>query len=436
MPLTIKILSYKNQPLKEHLSASFGREEGTIGRSSENHFILPDPEKVVSHIHAIISYENGCYYLKDVSLNGTLVCNKNLRIHRDSVHLEDRDKLRIGDYDLVVSITGKSSNGDEPLLGSKNDSPYPVQSLGLPPGFDIGELLKGPDDVELNLAENHSLSGRDVPPQHTAFEPPRVARSLEQPLELPPGFDIDELLKGADDAGEVRAKFKSTAGVAPKAGGVSAADEATETSPSTGSKTSHQSRDQVYADLFEVFLAGAGIQDTRGFHPDEIPALLRTAGALLREAITGLSTILRGRAAAKSHLHTAVTTIQAVQNNPLKFSVSDETLKLLLTTQHPGYMDGVEAVRAGCADIIQHELALLAGVQAAVRALLARFAPQQFGPPAGEGLGRQRKAKCWEAYSQAYGRVVEEGLEEFFGEAFGRAYEEQLGKLRAQDHTR
>ena len=105
MPLTVQVISYKNQPLQEPLSASFDREEGTLGRSSENHFILPDPEKFVSHIHAIISYEHGCYYLKDTSANGTLVSNKNSRIHRESIQLEDGDRLKIGDYDLVVSIT-------------------------------------------------------------------------------------------------------------------------------------------------------------------------------------------------------------------------------------------------------------------------------------------------------------------------------------------
>ena len=192
MPLTVQVISYKNQPLKEPLSASFDREEGSLGRSSENHFILPDPEKFVSHIHAIISYEHGCYYLKDVSANGTLVSNKNVRIHRDSIQLEDRDTLRIGDYDLVVSITGKVSNGDAPLLRSPKASP----SLGLPHTFDIDELLNGPDNAVSHPIESHAPGGRNAPPQHVAVEPPRVPPAPEPPLELPPGFDLDSLLTG------------------------------------------------------------------------------------------------------------------------------------------------------------------------------------------------------------------------------------------------
>ena len=488
MPLTVKVLSYKSQPLREQLSASFDREEGTLGRSSENHFILPDPEKFISHIHAIISYENGGYYLKDVSSNGTFVSNKNLRVHRDRVQLEDGDELRIGDYDLIVSITGKSGNGNEPLLRSKNDPPHPVQSLGLPPGFDIAELLTGPDDAEpkpvkshsprgryvppqhadfessrvasppeqspdlppgfdiaelltgpddgeQNLAENHPFGGRDVPPQHAAFDPPRVTGAPEQSPELPPDLDIGGLFDALDDAGEVRAKFESTEDVGPKANGASVDNEARESLPPARSKTVHQSRDQAYDDLFRVFLEGAGIQDTHFFHQEEVPELMRTAGSLLREAISGLVTILRGRAAAKSHIRISVTMIQAVQNNPLKFSVAhDDTLKLLLTKRHPGYIDGVEAVRAGCADICNHELALTAGVQAAVNALLERFDPHDIARPYAEGLVLQRKAKCWDAYSRAYGKIVAKAQEDIFGDAFVRAYEEQIGKLRSRDH--
>jgi type VI secretion system FHA domain protein len=195
-----------------------------------------------------------------------------------------------------------------------------------------------------------------------------------------------------------------------------------------------ESRDQAYDDLFRVFLEGAGIQDAHFYHPEEIPELVRTAGVLLRETITGLVTMLRGRAVSKSHLHTPVTTMQAVQNNPLKFAIADEALKLLLTKRHPGYVDGVEAVREGCADLIAHELALMAGVQAAVLALLERFEPHHFVQPYAAGFVWRRKAKCWEAYCQAYKKVLAEALEEFFGDAFGCGYEEQLRKLRAPDH--
>jgi predicted component of type VI protein secretion system len=95
-----------------------------------------------------------------------------------------------------------------------------------------------------------------------------------------------------------------------------------------------------------------------------------------------------------------VTTIQAVENNSLKFSVAhDDMLKLLLTKRHPGYINGVNAVCEGVADICNHELVLTAGVQAAVNALLERFDPHHFAKLYAKGFVLQRKVKCWDAYS-------------------------------------
>ena len=99
--------------------------------------------------------------------------------------------------------------------------------------------------------------------------------------------------------------------------------------------------------------------------------------------------------------------MQAAQNNPLKFAVPDEALTLLLTNSHPGSIDGVEAVRAGCADLIHHDLALTAGIQAAVRALLERFDPQQVAKPYVEGIVLQRKSEvlgCLQPGLQKSGR--------------------------------
>src|SRR5262249_39321440 len=110
MLITVEILSYKGQSPAERLSATFDKQGGTLGRSPENHFILSDPQKLISRKHAVISYENGCYYLRDTSTTGTFIYNKNIHVHQDMVQLDDGDRLRIGDYDLIV--TGRNSAED------------------------------------------------------------------------------------------------------------------------------------------------------------------------------------------------------------------------------------------------------------------------------------------------------------------------------------
>ena len=178
----------------ERSAVVFNREGGSLGRSLGNHFELPDSARAVSGTHALIRYENGRYYLEDTSSNGTFIYQKNLTLHRQSVQLDDGDRLKVGDYDLVVSITEKSRSGDEPILGSTTDPLYPVHSPGLPPDFDIGTLLEGLAGVEPQRAEAHSPGGENVSPQYAAFEPPRMARAPEHFPGLPPDFDIGTFL--------------------------------------------------------------------------------------------------------------------------------------------------------------------------------------------------------------------------------------------------
>ena len=89
----------------------------------------------------------------------------------------------------------------------------------------------------------------------------------------------------------------------------------------------------------------------------------------------------------------------------------------------------------GYQDVMHHQLAITAGVQASLMNVLKRFEPRQFEKKHQEGIVIQKRAKCWNSYSQAYREIVKEALEDFFGEAFAQAYEDQLLKLRTTRTT-
>jgi predicted component of type VI protein secretion system len=76
MSITTRVLSYRDLVPEEFKSVILGRGCGAIGRSSDNHLILA--EDCISRKHAEISCQNGHYYLKDTSTNGTLICDKEL----------------------------------------------------------------------------------------------------------------------------------------------------------------------------------------------------------------------------------------------------------------------------------------------------------------------------------------------------------------------
>jgi len=105
----------------------------------------------------------------------------------------------------------------------------------------------------------------------------------------------------------------------------------------------------------------------------------------------------------------------------------------MLTKKHQGFLDATEAVQEAFTDIKNHQLAMYAGIQAALTELVERFDPQHFMEHYEEGIVFQKKGKCWDAYCEAYSDIAKEAVENFFGEAFIRTYEKQILNLT---HTR
>src|SRR3546814_13745750 len=89
-----------------------------------------------------------------------------------------------------------------------------------------------------------------------------------------------------------------------------------------------------------------------------------------------LRDVLMARSSIKNELRVERTMIRAAENNPLKFSVNEEeALSALLLTRSPGFLPPVQATRQGFDDIKAHEMAVMAGMQAALGAMLKLFDP-------------------------------------------------------------
>jgi type VI secretion system FHA domain protein len=155
--------------------------------------------------------------------------------------------------------------------------------------------------------------------------------------------------------------------------------------------------------------------------------MMRTSGELLRSMVQGLMQVLRARAELKSQFRVSVTTMRSVDNNPLKFTPNvDDALKLILAPTNPGFLPPKQAVSEGFNDIMNHQLAMTAGIQAALAEVLHSFDPQLIEKSQTEGVLFQKKAKCWEYYLEKYPQLKAVAQEEFFGDAFVDAYEKQM----------
>lgn len=479
MPLTVKVIKYRGHPPINPLEASFDQIGGTLGRSTEkrkNHFTLPDPEQFISRFHASIIFENGIYSLTDTSVDGTYIQNKNIHLRRDTVVLSDGDRLRIGDYELSVHI---SSNDTPKAITNASfhsskanasfsffDSVTGEQTYSsVKPSRPNGDGSWWPDNngFEESAEPSYAPEQTEESPLHDAFLPPDVANDSEQSGEIPKDFDFKELLSDLDEpngsinpAGHIgppmqdiadehdtadknvvdtpfgEKKELSDAGSREPSNVVLSPKKPTDASIPAEPVNIRPMHQQAHFELFRVFLDAAGIKDADAFQNKDISEMMKTVGHVFREMIDGLMAILRGRSELKSQLQVSLTRIEPADNNPLKFfKVVDEAVKQMLINDNSGFVDAKDAVREGYADVIHHQLAITAGIQAAINVMIQRFDPQHFE----EGSVFHKKAKAWDAYRQSYTEIANDALEDFFGESFANAYEAQIRKLRPTNNT-
>lgn len=170
----------------------------------------------------------------------------------------------------------------------------------------------------------------------------------------------------------------------------------------------------------------------------EITQINELVGGIVREMVAGLMQVLGSRSSIKNEFRMNVTTIQPVENNPLKFSANvDDALENMFIKKGNAYKKPLEAVREGFDGIAEHQVAILAGIRAAFKGVIERFDPilldARFSRQNKGGLlpGSQ-KAKNWDMYLDYYSELVgdiDNTFQYLFGDDFVQAYEDQLQKL-------
>lgn len=217
-----------------------------------------------------------------------------------------------------------------------------------------------------------------------------------------------------------------------------AAAPAMQTMPATPQPSAPASANEL--SILQALLEGLGLPNLRTDRAPE--ALAHEIGQMLRAATTGTMEVLMARALTKRESHIDMTMIVPRANNPLKFFPDvDTALTQMLGNQMPGYLPPVDAISGAFDDLKAHELAVIAGMRAALAAVVQRFDPARIEQRLSEPgrmdklLPGGRKARLWDRLLQSYGelaRDADEDLQRLFGEKFSLAYEQQVAKLREQ----
>jgi type VI secretion system FHA domain protein len=191
----------------------------------------------------------------------------------------------------------------------------------------------------------------------------------------------------------------------------------------------------------QAFLAGVGLEGKEIADAD-IEAFLQQSGKIMRAAIEGAMALLAARATAKKELRAEDRTMVASRdNNPLKLMADpQEALAFLFETKDrgsgSGFLGPVRAVGDAFEDLCAHEVALFAGMRAALLGAIRRFDPKtleaELEKNAG-GLGLNRKAKLWEQFAVFQQKLAQDAEDDFnkvFGREFMGTYMAQVKQLR------
>src|SRR6266851_3891766 len=460
MTLTLSMLRCPDDVAPETRTVAGG--EFSIGRGAENDWVLPDPERGLSKRHCVLGFRAGSWQVADVSTNGTFVNREGEPIGRGQVRdLRDGDRLCFGAYEIEVHIdaaalpqrmaaasgpsaAGRSAAAPElfaldPFAASSNraeDGRFPrgpqfdhasaedpftaglgSGSVSLPADYD--PLAPDPADREFR----GPTQSDHTPHIEDAFSPPHAHSVLPEDWDREVGPPPSPLATApAPETNPQSAPIPMppvTAPAAPREEPVSAPTPVRSAPPAPAPP-------HATDELLAAFLGGAAL------------------GAAFRAIVSGLRQAMIARAAVKGEFRIEQTMIRARGNNPLKFSIGDDdALAALIGTGRHSEMGAVEAVSDALRDIRLHELATMAAMQSAVRALLAEFDPGKLSQAAERGglslLAAQRKAHAWDAFERLHARITAALMDDFdsvFGKAFARAYEGALAQISAKEPDR
>ena len=452
MTLRLQIISRHRQTLGDRAAMEFGQNGGTIGRSLESDWVLPDGQRYLSSRHASIDFRSGSYYVVDTSTNGVYVNDSEQPVGRGNPQrLFTGDRIRIGEYEMSVEITG-SDDTRETLVDDGHVDPVSKAQRVPPPDPTRADLVSPheitavgiemliSDDVEvadvqrINKANAANLRLEDdfaqTKPQGQP-EPKASPKASERAPE-PPEVEIDFDALDIDDVPVAPPKRPEPPPVSAAARVAAAAPKPEPAAPAP--KPAPPPAPAPSPPSLDAFFRAAGLQPQR-LDEKQTEQVLQCLGQVMRELVLGVSENLHVRAEQKNVLRVPTTTIQPQNNNPLKFSASvEEALDHLLLRQSAQYLSAVDSVREVFADIKQHQQHLLTAMRTAVVDYIGRLDPEELEKKIGRGsmlLGAANKLKYWDLFKDLFEVVSQCEPGQFphqFVEELARAYELQTSR--------
>ncbi|OON41289.1 type VI secretion system, core protein [Izhakiella australiensis] len=351
---------------------------GTIGRSGDNDLVLPDPDRAISRLQALVHIAPGgeCRLTSHGSVMPVILHGQPLA-RGEQVILRHGDALTIGHY--MLNVQDPAQPQDTPT-----DDP---------------------------LAFFHPQSAEESDPLGVFDDPPLPAEK--------PQTNSDTLPPEAPNARLGINPVSHDNGIAHSA------------RTQSGSASDRQ--------MMRVLLESMGLDNPDDTELSE--EQMRTTGHMLSLFAQGMVALLSSRTILKRGVKAELTMILNEANNPFKILPSGKTVLMqMYQSQMPGFMPPEQAVRDALVDLQAHQLGMIAGIRAIIAAMLQSFNPQRLEDQARLSgvlprlaLTSQKKAALWDHFCRHYQHTAGELEDDFhtlFGEAFLHAYDMEVHQYK------
>ena len=417
MALRLRVISEHRLRMGDKSTFVFGVSGGSIGRSAENDWVLPDDMRYVSGRHARIVFHKGRYLLQDTSSNGTYINDNEKPLGSQNPHeLKSGDILRIGEYHVQVQIDSATDFSlDDSALYRKQ--PGATGTRRRSPPADLGASLR----LENLLEASNDISSDELKPVNAFGQAVSSrTRGLMHTQDLPkepatnPELDVDSeavarriarLARAAEKTQREKAAQQSVPVPAP-----AAAPELPAANNTPG---------------LQAFCRGAGI-GAETLPVDAHARMLHLAGQLLRESLLGLKESNRTQQDQRNQLRVTYEKDATGMVPSLERHSVEELIQELLRAHDSRRFDAVQWLRGSFASGRQHEDAILRAMFAAFIDFIGRLDPRDLATRF-ERSARRKTMGNWELYGEFYRSLCETPpgtLPHIFVETFAQSYDQ------------
>jgi type VI secretion system protein len=431
MALRLRVISDHRHRMGDKSTFVFGVSGGSIGRSAENDWVLPDDMRYVSGRHARIVFHNGRYLLQDTSSNGTYVNDGDKPLGSQNPHeLKTGDILRFGEYHVQVQIDSATdfSLDDSALYQTGSTS----SRRRKPPPSDLGASLR----LENLLEASADLSSNELKPVNSFAQAVSTrTRALQASASLPeepstePELDVTSEAVAKRIARLARAAEKQQKDkqkpVAPPPASAPAPS-----APPPLAPPSHENTPGLQA-----FCRGAGI-GVETLPLDAHARMLHLAGQLLRECLSGLKASNRAQQEQRDQLRVTYQKEPTDLLPSLERHSVEELIQELLKAHDSRRFDAVHWLRDAFAGVRRHDDAMMRAMFGAFMDFIGRLDPRDLATRF-ERSARRKTMGNWELYGEFYRSLCEtpgNTLPHIFVETFAQSYDQTARESDGSAH--